>query len=154
MNPYNVLGVSPKASDEEVTRAYKTLAKRFHPDLNPDDPAAADRMGAINRAYDEVKSMRQRGCAPDSSGAYRSDASEAYDPFETMRSEYRSRYYSRGVRRSPVWVILAVMMMIFFVRLLLSVLFGGYATYYAPYDPAAPEAGCSSQTYGFYDTLP
>lgn len=154
MNPYHVLGVSPNASDEEVTRAYKTLAKRFHPDLNPDDPAAADRMGAINRAYDDVKAMRQRGEAEYSSASYRSGVSDAYDPFETMRSAYRYRYYSRGVRRSPVWIILSVMTMIFFVRLVLSILFGGYASYYYPYDPAVPSAGSTAQTYGYYDTIP
>jgi len=154
MNPYDVLGISPHASDEEVTRAYKTLAKRFHPDLNPNDPSAADRMGAINRAYDDVKAMRQRGEPYASSDQRRSGTYDAYDPFETMRSTYGRRYYSRGVRRSPVWVILAVMMMIFFVRLLLSILFGGYATYYYPYDPTVPAVGSAAQSYGYYDTIP
>ena len=157
MNPYDVLGVSPNASDEEVARAYKTMAKRFHPDLNPDNPSAADRMGEINRAYDDVKAMRQRGANP---GVYRtytnsgSGASNANDPFETMRSAYRYRYYSRGVRRSPVGMILAVITMFFFVRLLLSVLFGGSAGYYYSYDPADNSRSDTVHTYGYYDTIP
>ena len=55
MNPYDVLGVSPDASDEEITKAYKRLAKKYHPDLNPGDQAAAERMGQITRAYDDTK---------------------------------------------------------------------------------------------------
>ena len=156
MNPYDVLVVSPNASDEEVTRAYKTLAKRFHPDLHPDDPSAADRMGEINRAYDDVKAMRQRddGYGTYPYGAYRSGTSDAYDPFEQMRSAYRYHYYSRGVRRSPMWVILAVMTMFFFVRLLLSVLFGGAAGYYYYNDPTVPAGGSAAPSYGYYETLP
>ena len=155
MSPYDVLGVSPGASDEEVTRAYKTLAKRYHPDLNPDNPSAADRMGEINRAYDDVKAMRQRGTDPDAyTYSARSSSSGAYDPFETMRSTYRYRYYNRGVRRSPMGVILAVITVFFFVRLLLSVLFGGYAGYYYPYDTSEPAGGNAVHTYGYYDTIP
>jgi molecular chaperone DnaJ len=45
MNPYDILGVSPNASDEDVAKAYKSLAKKYHPDLNPGDQAAAKRMG-------------------------------------------------------------------------------------------------------------
>ena len=47
-NPYKTLGLAPGASDEEVTRAYRALAKKYHPDLNPDDPAAAEKMSEIN----------------------------------------------------------------------------------------------------------
>ena len=43
-DPWQVLGVSPGASDEEVTKAYRRLAKKYHPDLNPGNQRAADRM--------------------------------------------------------------------------------------------------------------
>lgn len=148
MNPYDVLGVSPNATDEEVTRAYKLLAKRYHPDLNPDDPSAAARMGQINRAYDDVKAMRHRANAGESS--YNPGS---YDPYEVMRNAYRSRY-SRGERRNPMWMILAVIMVFFFVRMLLSVLFGSVAVYYYPYDTRVPASGGAVQTYGYYETIP
>ena len=51
-DPYKVLGVSPSASDEEIKKAYRTLAKKYHPDLNPGDEVAAQRMNEINAAYD------------------------------------------------------------------------------------------------------
>lgn len=61
MDPYAVLGVLPDCSDEEIARAYKRLAKRYHPDLHPDNASAAVRMGQINRAYDEIKRLRRTG---------------------------------------------------------------------------------------------
>ena len=40
-DPYKVLGVSRDATDDEIKRAYRTLAKKYHPDLNPGDQEAA-----------------------------------------------------------------------------------------------------------------
>ena len=54
-DPYKVLGVSPDASDEEVKKAYRELTKKYHPDRNPDNPAAAEKMNDINAAYDAIK---------------------------------------------------------------------------------------------------
>ena len=54
-DPYKVLGVSPDASDEEVKRAYRRLAKKYHPDLNPGDKVAAQKMQEINAAYEQIK---------------------------------------------------------------------------------------------------
>ena len=55
-DPYDVLGISRGSSDEEITAQYRKLAKKYHPDLNPNDPVAAEKMAEINAAYDQIKS--------------------------------------------------------------------------------------------------
>ena len=54
-DPYKVLGLSRDASDEDVKRAYRQLAKKYHPDLNPGDQEAARKMQEVNEAYDQIK---------------------------------------------------------------------------------------------------
>ena len=54
-DPYKVLGVSPNASDEEIKRAYRRLAKQYHPDRNPGDAEAARKMQEVNAAYEQIK---------------------------------------------------------------------------------------------------
>ena len=55
-DPYKVLGLSYGATDEEVTKAYRKLVKKYHPDLHPGDAEAAKKMSEINEAYDQIKS--------------------------------------------------------------------------------------------------
>ena len=54
-DPYKILGVSPNASDEEIKRAYRRLAKQYHPDRNPGDQEAARKMQEVNAAYEQIK---------------------------------------------------------------------------------------------------
>ena len=67
-DPYSVLGVSPDASDEEITKAYRKLAKKYHPDLNPGDEEAAKHMAEVNEAYEKIKNPAQNS-GPYSSGS-------------------------------------------------------------------------------------
>ncbi len=59
-DPYEVLGVQRSATEQEVTNAYRKLAKKFHPDLNPNDANAQKKMAEINVAYEEIKSGRAK----------------------------------------------------------------------------------------------
>lgn len=57
-NPYEILGVSPSDSDEVIKNAYRTLAKKYHPDANPGSEYAAEKMREINAAYDKINDIR------------------------------------------------------------------------------------------------
>ena len=61
-DPYKVLNVSPSASDEEVKKAYRDLARKYHPDNYHDNPLAdlaQEKMKEINEAYEAVQSQRK-----------------------------------------------------------------------------------------------
>ncbi|MBB5042016.1 DnaJ domain-containing protein, partial [Shinella fusca] len=51
-NPYEVLGVSASASPAEIQSAYRKLAKKLHPDLNPGDKSAEEKFKEVAAAYD------------------------------------------------------------------------------------------------------
>ena len=54
---YRILGVSSDASDAQIKRNYRRLARQYHPDRNPNDEAAEERFKSIQTAYEQVGSM-------------------------------------------------------------------------------------------------
>ncbi len=116
-DPYRVLGLSPGASDEEVKAAYRALAKKYHPDLNPGNPRAAERMNEINAAYDQIKNPQAQEADYGSgswggtyggawsgayggsygAGAYQSRESAERNELRAARNFIRSREFMQAV---------------------------------------------------------
>ena len=60
-DPYAVLGVKPDATQDEIRKAYRGLAKKLHPDLNPGDRQAEEKFKQVSAAYDLVGDTEKRG---------------------------------------------------------------------------------------------
>jgi DnaJ-class molecular chaperone len=60
-SPYEILGVARDASQEDIRKAYKRLAKQLHPDLNPGDATAEERFKTVSQAYQVVGDAERRG---------------------------------------------------------------------------------------------
>ena len=89
-DPYQVLGVPSTATDEEVKKAYRDLARKYHPDNYHDNPLAdlaQERMKEINEAYEAVQSQRKAARAGGYSGGYGG-----------YQAGYQSGYQSGGSR--------------------------------------------------------
>ncbi len=96
---YEVLGVGRNASEEEVKRAYRKLAVKFHPDKNPDDPHAEEKFKELGEAYDVLMDSDKRaaydrfGHAAFASGG----AGGFHDPFDIFREVFGGSGFGGGI---------------------------------------------------------
>lgn len=94
-DPYAALGLGKTASQDDIKKAYRRIAKTDHPDLNP-DPAAAERFKAASSAYDLLKDAEQRARFDrgeiDASGQERPQRQYYRDYAEAGDNPYRQQY--------------------------------------------------------------
>src|ERR1700751_3698062 len=86
---YKILGVDKNASEEDIKKAYRKLARKFHPDLNPNDKEANRKFQEINEA-NEVLSDPQKRKAYDKHGSIGNNASQRKRP-KKSKSEKSSK---------------------------------------------------------------
>ena len=73
MDPYQVLGISRSASDEEIKKAYRALSRRYHPDANVNNPnraQAEEKFKQVQQAYDQIMKEKQQGSSYGSNYGY------------------------------------------------------------------------------------
>lgn len=80
-DPYQVLGISSSATDDEVKAAYRKLAKKYHPDHNNGSAEAERKMMQVNDAYAQIMDMRKNGGSSYASGSYGSSGSYGGNPY-------------------------------------------------------------------------
>ena len=82
-DPFAVLGITSSATEDEIKSAYRKLAKKYHPDLNPGDKAAEQKMREVNEAYTRALQIKKTGRDPaqdtfGSSGSYGNPFGQGY----------------------------------------------------------------------------
>lgn len=98
-DPHKILGVPPNASQDEIKKAYRQMAKKYHPDLHPNDPNATKRMNEINEAYDmlmtpeKYAARRAQQQSQNRQGGYYNQAQHQSGSYHNQNNQQRNGGY-------------------------------------------------------------
>ena len=95
-DPFAVLGLSSSATEDEIKAAYRKLAKKYHPDLNPGDKAAEEKMREVNDDYTRCLQIKKTGRDP-SANPYGSSGYGGSSSYGSYGNPYgQSGYYGQS----------------------------------------------------------
>src|SRR5437773_1458069 len=99
---YEVLGLGRNASEEEIKRAYRKLAVKFHPDKNPDDPHAEEKFKELGEAYDVLMDLDKRAAYDRFGHAAFAQGRTGFgggfhDPFDIFREVFGQGGFGGGI---------------------------------------------------------
>ena len=103
-DPYQVLGVTRGASDEEIKKAYRNLSRKYHPDANMNNPnkaAAEEKFKQVQQAYDQIMKEKEMGSFGDFGfGGYQSRQSSGSSEYENHMRAAANYIQSRHFREA------------------------------------------------------
>ena len=115
MNPYQVLGISPGASDDEIKKAYRALSRKYHPDANINNPnkaQAEEKFKQVQQAYEQIMREREQGSSYGGSysgfggfDGYSGNSGNAYQDEESVRRQAAANYIQSGHFREAMNVL-------------------------------------------------
>lgn len=99
-DPYQVLGVSRGASDEEIKKAYRNLSRKYHPDANVNNPnkdQAEERFKQVQQAYDQIMKEKQQGTYYYGNNTYRSASRDESPKMQAVLNYLRNQSYAEAL---------------------------------------------------------
>ncbi len=102
-NPYEILGITPSASDAEIKKAYRTLSRNYHPDANVNNPhkdLAEEKFKQVQQAYDQIMKEKQQGYSYGSNRTYSGFSSGSGDgsiELQAAANYIASRHYKEAL---------------------------------------------------------
>lgn len=108
MDPYQVLGISPSASDDEVKQAYRTLSKKYHPDANINNvhkDEYTEKFKQVQSAYKTIMDNRKRGFTNQTYGNYTNDQGHQYSNNEQASLNEAAAYINAGRFQDAIHIL-------------------------------------------------